>query len=107
MSHPASPTHSHTLTPSLFATSHTLNAPDSKVSSGEEEEGRESDVRINEWVRVGRENARVLSLVKELPAVHTPRLIMMLSQRRADWVNSLIALNPKDMLVLQVVAFQS
>ena len=60
-----------------------------------------SDVRINEWVRVGKTNPRILSLVKELPAVHTPRLFMMLSQRRNDWIKALAAMTPKDILYLQ------
>jgi ankyrin repeat protein len=59
------------------------------------------NVREAEWLRMGKSNPRILTLIKELPAVHTPRLILMLSQRRSDWVNSLIALNPKDILVLQ------
>lgn len=60
-----------------------------------------NDVRINEWAQVGVHNPRVLALVKELPAVHTPRLIIMMTQRRADWVEALAHLTPKDMLALQ------
>ena len=75
---------------------------DQPAKEGEERSGIDTaDTREAEWLRVGKANPRILSLIKELPAVHTPRLIMMLSQRRTDWVNSLIALTPKDTLVLQ------
>ena len=57
--------------------------------------------RLGEWLELGESVPRVLSLCKDLPRVHTPRLFMLLTKRKADWLKALQEFKPQDILALQ------
>jgi ankyrin repeat protein len=57
--------------------------------------------RLREWLELGESVPRVLSLCKDLPRVHAPRLFMLLTKRKADWLKALQEFKPQDILALQ------